>query len=329
MKGKMRSIIKLVSPSSKLPIMLNTSFDAQNAKQIPSDKENQFLALLMGEVQLAIYLFSAYSDILQNVSDSEVEDIFVKGENYRDKLSFFLKVKHKQNLSDKEIGLLSIRLHRKGIKASNMLGLIERQKITGSFNDDVYKNNLYKNYYNDPNMLAVIMSNNSNFELKEHRKSIKSIELTPIMLNGEIFDIDTNVKELNTLESNRFLSIRQIGSKKDIQNQINEDQVNNPIKSKESKLNIESVKKIENYDMNRDDQKIITHKQPSIIEYDKSLSSLKKSISPPKINDNKSSHSRGEIKSKQSFVNLSRSPPTHRDQSLKTGDETNKVKNDE
>lgn len=306
------SIIKFLSPSSRLPILLNTKYSPDEVFKLPADKEKQFLGLLLGEVQLASCLIAAYHDVLNNISDKEVEEMFIKGESFRDKLSFFLKIKNKQNISDKDIDMLSIRMHRRGTKAANILGFIEHDKIIGN-----YDNNTHKNYYNDPNMLAVIMSNNSDLELKDHRKTIKSIELIPITINGEVFDINTVTFERDT-SAKKILSYRNIESKKDIK-EITGDTgyiATNQQHIEDLGFNLNRTQQMGVLDINKDGPQQFNMNEGS--HNDSMMKNIKsnRSISPKEILKAPSSRSKDEKGSRASFVDLSRSPPKEQETSL-------------
>lgn len=308
--------------------MLNTTYSQDDAKLLPSDKEKQVLSLIMGEVQLASYLYSAYGDVLANISDKEVEEMFIKGESFRDKLNFFMKIKNKQNLSEKDIDMLSIRLHRRGVKATNILSFIEYEKTSILARDNTHKNILYKNYFNDPNMLAVILNNNSELQLQDHSKEIKSIGLTPITINGIPFDINSCSVGDSDMMTARRSTIKFNESKPDFK-EITRDtasMLTNQLQDEDSTMRVPSGRKIGNQDSIKDGIRLFNINE---------LSSKKLKLNPK---SNRSSDSKmgkrmslnktnGDKESRHSFVDLSNSPPSKRESSiLKTEDNKPPVK---
>ena len=218
-KSKLSSVTKIICPADKMPIIITSFFDETTAESLSKTKQSQFLNILLVELQLAYYLIKVYLDVLRDFTDEEVAQVFVKGDTYKDKLSFFLKAKNKANVSDADINLIAIRLHRRGIRAKNIMDFIVYKKMITSSNDDTMeKNNLYKNYHNDPNMLAVIMKNNKDLELKDKKKDIPVLEIGAMKINGidinldsgnedEIFDDISALSNRNKESLNRLAKI--------------------------------------------------------------------------------------------------------------------------
>ena len=135
--GIIKSIVKLLSPASQLPILMLEDFERDGSGKLGERQENVFIDILLLELQLHYKLMQIYNKHLSTITDKGFNALFDEGSSSRIKLSNFIR--SKRQIDDGEVNLLSIRLHRHGILTRNYVDFIEYHNLVHlSENADYY-----------------------------------------------------------------------------------------------------------------------------------------------------------------------------------------------